>query len=72
MTPADISEIKKRGGGHLKAPKDIINEQKHWDLCRGIDEFKKGNQTGTNLVQDEKGDLLAGIAMSLTFRGYRC
>jgi hypothetical protein len=29
------------------------------DLCRGINEFKKGYQPRTNLVKDEKGDLLA-------------
>jgi hypothetical protein len=28
------------------------------DLYRGINEFKKGYQTRTNLVKDEKGDLL--------------
>jgi hypothetical protein len=29
------------------------------DLYRGINEFKKGYQPGTNLVQDDSGDLLA-------------
>jgi hypothetical protein len=29
------------------------------DLCRGINEFKKGYQPITNLVMDENGDLLA-------------
>jgi hypothetical protein len=29
------------------------------DLYRGINEFKKGYQRRTNLVKDEKGDLLA-------------
>jgi hypothetical protein len=29
------------------------------DLYRGINEFKKGYQPRTNLVKDEKGDLLA-------------
>jgi hypothetical protein len=29
------------------------------DLYMGINEFKKGNQPGTNLVKDETGDLLA-------------
>jgi hypothetical protein len=29
------------------------------DLCRGITEFKKGYQPKTNLVKDERGDLLA-------------
>jgi hypothetical protein len=29
------------------------------DLCRGINEFKKGYQHRTNLVKDENSDLLA-------------
>jgi hypothetical protein len=29
------------------------------DLYRGINEFKKGYQPRTNLVQEERGDLLA-------------
>jgi C4-type Zn-finger protein len=29
------------------------------DLCRGITEFKKGYQPMTNLLKDERGDLLA-------------
>jgi hypothetical protein len=29
------------------------------DLYRGINEFKKGYQPKTNLVKDERGDLLA-------------
>jgi len=28
------------------------------DLCRGINDFKKGYQPGTNTVKDEKGDLV--------------
>jgi hypothetical protein len=27
-------------------------------LCRGINEFKKGYQSRSNVVQDEKGDLI--------------
>jgi hypothetical protein len=45
--------------------KDKINEVELYsknknirDLYRGITEFKKGYQPTTNLVQDEKGDLL--------------
>jgi hypothetical protein len=29
------------------------------DLCRGISDFKKGYQPRTDIVQDEKGDLVA-------------
>jgi hypothetical protein len=29
------------------------------DLCRGINEFKKGYQPRSNFMKDEKGDLLA-------------
>jgi hypothetical protein len=29
------------------------------DLCRGINEFKKGYQPRSTIVKDEKGDLLA-------------
>jgi hypothetical protein len=29
------------------------------DLCGGINEFKKGYQPRTNVVKDEKGDLVA-------------
>jgi hypothetical protein len=30
------------------------------DLYRGINEFKRGYQPGSNLVKDDNGDLLAG------------
>ena len=30
-----------------------------WDLHRGINAFKKGYQPRTNIVKDEKGDLVA-------------
>ena len=29
------------------------------DLYRGINDFKKGYQPGTNIIKDEKGDLVA-------------
>jgi hypothetical protein len=29
------------------------------DLCKGINEFKRGYQSRNNLVKDENGDLLA-------------
>jgi hypothetical protein len=36
------------------------------DLHRGITEFKKGYQPKTNLVKDERGDLLADPQKILT------
>jgi hypothetical protein len=60
--------------------KDKINEletnSKHKnirDLYRGITEFKKGYQPKTNLVKDEKGDLLADPQKMLTrWNNYFC
>jgi hypothetical protein len=54
-----ISGIK-RGNKYLK---DKINElptnsnKNIRDLCRGINEFKRGYQLKNNLVKDENGDL---------------
>jgi hypothetical protein len=28
------------------------------DLCRGINEFKRGCMPGTNILKDEEGDLM--------------
>jgi hypothetical protein len=43
------------------------------DLYRGITEFKKGYQPKTNLVKDEKGDLLADPQKILTrWKNYFC
>jgi uncharacterized protein YaaR (DUF327 family) len=35
------------------------------DLCRGINEFKRGYQHRSNLVNDENGDLLADVHSAL-------
>jgi hypothetical protein len=35
------------------------------DLYRGISDFRKGYQPGTNIVKDEKGDLFADSHSSL-------
>jgi hypothetical protein len=35
------------------------------DLCRGINEFKWGYRSRSNLVKDENGDLLTGSHNSL-------
>jgi hypothetical protein len=43
------------------------------DLYRGVNEFKKGYQPRTNLVKDERGDLLADIHKSLNmWKNYFC
>jgi hypothetical protein len=60
--------------------KDKINEielnsknKSIGDLYRGITEFKKGYQPKTNLVKDERGDLLADPQKILTrWRNYFC
>ena len=38
------------------------------DLYRGINDFKKGYQARTNIVKDEKGDLVADCQSILTRR----
>jgi len=35
-------------------------------LCRGISDFNKGYQPRTNIVKDEKGDLVADCHSNLT------
>jgi hypothetical protein len=43
------------------------------DLCRGMNEFKKGYQSRTNLVKDERGDLLADLHKIFSrWRNYFC
>jgi len=42
-------------------------------LCKGINEFKKGYQTRTNIVRDENGDLLADSRNILNWlKNYFC
>jgi hypothetical protein len=67
----NLSNVKREASRHFRNKKreylkDKINELESnnknkniRDLCRGINEFKKGCQPRTNLVKDEKGDLLA-------------
>ena len=31
------------------------------ETCRGISDFKKGYQPGTNILKDEKSDLVVGF-----------
>jgi hypothetical protein len=65
------SDVRREASRHFRNKereylKDKINELESnsktkniRDLYRGIKEFKKGHQPGTNLVKDERGDLLA-------------
>jgi hypothetical protein len=39
------------------------------DLCRGINDFKKGYQPRTNIIKDKKGDLVADPHSILIGRG---
>jgi hypothetical protein len=59
--------------------KDKINElesiskyNKIRGLYRGITEFKKGCQPKTNLVKDERGDLLADHKILSIWKNYFC
>ena len=59
---ADISQTKRRY--NLKAKFEELETngkvKNIRGLYRGISDFKKGYQPGTNIVKDEKGDLVAG------------
>jgi hypothetical protein len=67
----NLSDVGREASRHLRNKKrehlkDRINELESnsknkniRDLYRGINEFKKGYQPRTNLVKDERGDLLA-------------
>jgi hypothetical protein len=67
----NLGNVRREAGRHSRNKKreylkDKINEiesnsnnKNITDLYRGINEFKKGYQPRTNLVKDEKGDLLA-------------
>jgi hypothetical protein len=67
----NLSDVRREGSRHFRNKKreylkDKINElesnsknKKIRDLYRGINEFKKCYQPRTNLVKDERGDLLA-------------
>ena len=58
MKPADISR-----GANLKAKFDELESNSKIknirDLYKGISDFKRGYQTGSNVMKDEKGDLVA-------------
>jgi hypothetical protein len=67
----NLSDVRREASRHFRNKKrqhlkDKINELESnsenkniRDLYRGINEFKKGYQPRTNLVKDERGDLLA-------------
>jgi hypothetical protein len=67
----NLSDVRREASKHFRNKKreylkDKINElesncknKNTRDLYRGINEFKKGYQPRTNLVKDERGDLLA-------------
>ena len=61
MKLADILGTKRRNILKLKLKnlKITVKFKKIRDLYRGINDFKKGYQTRTNVVKDEKGDLVA-------------
>ena len=61
MNLADISGTKRRHIWKLKLRnlKLTVRPKNIRDLYRGISDFKKGYQLRTNIVKDEKGDLVA-------------
>jgi hypothetical protein len=67
----NVSNVRREASRHFRNKKreylkDTINELESYskdknirDLYRGINEFKKDYQLRTNLLKDERGDLLA-------------
>jgi hypothetical protein len=67
----NLTDVQQEASRHFRNKKreclkDKINEVESYsksknirDLCRGINEFKKGYQPRTSLVKDERGDLLS-------------
>jgi hypothetical protein len=81
----NLRNVKREASRHFRNKKreylnDKINEielniknKNIRDLYRGIAEFKKGYQPKTNLVKDEKGDLLADSQKKLSrWKNYFC
>jgi hypothetical protein len=70
MKEDNLSNVRREASRHFRSKKreylkDKLNELQSngnnkniRDLYRGINEFKKGYQPRTHLVNDEKGDLL--------------
>jgi hypothetical protein len=80
-----LGNIRREASRHFKNKKreyleDITNETELnsknkyiRDLYRGVTEFKKGYQPKTNLVKDERSDLLADPQKVLTrWKNYFC
>jgi hypothetical protein len=71
VNEGSLSNVRREASRHFRSKKreylkDKINELESSsknknirDLYRGVNEFKKGYQPRSNLVKDEKGDLLA-------------
>jgi hypothetical protein len=81
----NVSNVRREASRHSRNKKreylkDKINDielnsknRNIGDLYRGIIEFKKGYQPKTNLVKDERGDLLADAQKILTrWKNYFC
>jgi hypothetical protein len=81
----NLSDIRQEASRHFRNKrreylKDKINELESnsknkniRDLYRGINEFKKGHQPRTNLVKDERGDLVANPHKILNrWKNYFC
>jgi hypothetical protein len=81
----NLSNVRKEASRHFRNKKreclrDKINEielngknKNIRDLYRGITEFKKGYQPKTNMVKDERGDLLVDPQKILTkWKNYFC
>jgi hypothetical protein len=81
----NLSNVRREASRHFRNKKreylkDKINEiqlnsknKNIRDLYRGITEFKKGYQPKTNMVKDERGDLVADPQKSLTrLKNYFC
>jgi hypothetical protein len=58
VKPVELSGTKRWTIGGGKHQRNSKNKNIR-DLCRGVNEFKKGYQPRTNIVKDENGDLLA-------------
>jgi hypothetical protein len=80
----NLSDIRQEASSHFRKKKreylkDKINKHESnikneniRDLYRGIKEFKKGDQSRTNLVKDERGDLLADHKILNRWKNYFC
>jgi hypothetical protein len=85
VNDANLSDIRLEASGHFRNKKreylkhkinEVESNSKNKnirDLYRGLNEFKKGYQPRTNLVKDERGDLLADRQKILNrWKNYFC